>query len=420
MTTTHEKNLIASVLNGANPLNVTGINHRSFYDQRDGDIWQAMVQLAGQRVTPDQASITSQLGKQADPEHLATLVDKTINPANTEYHAKKVAEAHSRRQLVDIAYRIQAGADSDRPYNDVIEEARKLLDEAVTVRQTTRTLAEIYPTLVENIRSGVQTGYSTPWADLDRFIVGFQPGRLYTLAARPGVGKTIAAQDIATHMSKRHNKRVYFSTLEMSDEELGLRFLSSASGIDSKKLQTGRLTPEQWAKIDREGERGFIDLKIDICSTPSQTIETIRSGARDTARKGDLGMIIVDYLQLMEGAKGKQDRNRAEVVSEFSRGLKNMAQEFHIPVLALSQLNRSAADQKPTLANLRESGSIEQDSDVVMLLHDVPESHDSEVNLIVAKARNGSLGTVELVKYGYYSSLREPHTQHPYTQHWYD
>ena len=412
MRTHDEQALLAAVINGANPYDAQRITSESFYDPRDGRVWAAMIELSGQGIRPDPASIATRQGKNADHEYLDSLIDRDVNPANIAYHAEKVAETASRRKLTDIAYQIHAAAETNENYDEVIETARAALDDAVMIRQGSRSLAEIYPDLVKSMREGKQKGYSTPWPDLDRLIVGFQPGRLYTLAARPGVGKTIAAQDIATHMSRAHRKRVYFSTLEMSDEELGLRFLSTSTGIDSKKLQTGELSSQEWQKIDNAGHSGFVDIAVDVSATSSQTIETIRSGARDTARKGDLGMIVVDYLQLMEGA-GK-DRNRAEVVSEFSRGLKNMASEFEVPVLALSQLNREAADNAPTLAHLRESGSIEQDSDAVIMLHEDRKINNGIVTMMVLKARNGSLGEFELTKYGHYSSLRDTSQSSPY------
>lgn len=415
MRTQHEAALLAAVLNGANPADAARITEVSFYDPRDGNAWTAMVELSGQGIRPDPVSIATRIGKRADPEHLRALVDKDVNPSSIGYHAKEVAAKASRRLLVDIAYRIHAAAESDDPYDHVIETARAALDNAVVGRQDSRTLAEIYPDLVKSLREGKKRGLSTPWPDLDRHIVGLQPGRLYTIAARPGVGKTIAAQNIAEWMSGVHGKRVYFSTLEMSDEELGLRFLSASTGIDSKKLQSGSLTAAEWQAVEQAGVEGFVDMAVDICSTPTQTIESIRTGARDSTRKGELGLIVVDYLQLMEGA-GK-NQNRAEVVSGFSRGLKNMASEFGVPVIALSQLNRGSVGTTPTVANLRESGSIEQDSDVVILLHEDEDESPGTVKMIVAKARNGSMGEFDLVKRGYLSTFQNPDDPSIYRAH---
>lgn len=415
MRTQAEAAVLAAVLNGANPTDAR-ITHGSFYDPRDGQVWTAMLELTGEGIRPDPASIAARIGGNVDLDHLRNLVDRDVNPDSLQLHAREVGAKASRRTLTDIAYRIHAAAESDEPYDRIIEKARAALDNAVLARQDARTLAEIYPGLVQSLREGKKSGLSTPWPDLDHHIVGLQPGRLYTIAARPGVGKTIAAQAIAEHMSSVHGRRVYFSTLEMSDEELGLRFLSSSVGIDSKKLQSGHLNAAEWQAVEDAGRSGFVDMAIDICSTPTQTIETIRSGARDTSRRGHLGLIVVDYLQLMEGA-GK-DKNRAEIVAGFTRGLKNMASEFHVPVIALSQLNRGAAGSVPNLSHLRESGSIEQDSDVVILLHEDPDENPGMVTVDVAKARNGSLGQFELAKYGRFSSFRTPGDSSPLKPYW--
>ena len=415
MRTPAETALLAAVLNGANPIDAPRITAGSFYDPRDGQAWTAMVELTGEGVRPDPASIGGRIGKNADPDHLRALIDRDINPANVTHYAREVAAKASRRHLVDIAYQIHAAAESDEPYDRVIEKARAALDNAVLARQDSKTLAEIYPDMLRNMRDGGYRGLSSPWPELDHHIVGLQAGRLYTVAARPGVGKSIIAQSIAEHMALVHGRRVYFSTLEMQPEELAIRFLSAAIGIDSKRLQAGHLTAAEWQAVENAGQAGFVDMSIDICATSSQTIETIRSGARDTSRKGELGLIVVDYLQLMEGAD--KNKNRAEVVAGFTRGLKNMASEFHVPVLALSQLNRGAAGTKATVANLRESGAIEQDSDVVILLHEDAEENPGMVTVEVAKARNGSLGKFELAKYGRFSSMRSPSASSPLQSH---
>lgn len=415
MRTAHEAALLAAVINGANPADAPHITPASFYDPRDGQAWRAMIELTGEGVRPDPVSIATRIGKNADNDHLRSLVDRDINPAAIAFHAAEVATKASRRALVDIAYQIHAAAESDDPYSDVIEKARAALDNAVIARQDSRTLAEIYPDMLRMIRGGGYRGLSTPWEELDRHIVGLQPGRMYTIAARPGVGKSILAQNIAEHMALVHGKRVYFSTLEMQDTELGIRLLSSSLGIDSKKLQSGHLTAAEWQAVEDAGQSGFVDMALDICATSTQTIESIRSGARDVTRKGELGLIVVDYLQLMEGAD--KNRNRAEVVAGFSRGLKNMASEFQVPVLALSQLNRGAVGSRATMANLRESGAIEQDSDVVAIVHEDLDESPGFVTVEVVKARNGTMGEFELAKYGRFSSMRSPGSSSPAQYH---
>lgn len=416
MRTTAEAALLAAILNGANPADAVHVTGASFYDRRDGEAWTAMVELTGEGIRPDPSSIATRLGTAADIDYLRALVDKSVHPGSVAHHAKAVAEKASRRELATVAFKIHEAVESEEPYDRVIEKARAALDRAVLARQDSRTLAEIYPDMLRAIRDGGYRGLSTPWPDLDRHIVGLQPGRLYTVAARPGVGKSIFAQNIAEHMALVHKRRVYFSTLEMQDVELGIRLLSAAVGIDSKQLQTGHLSAAERQAVEDAGSSGFVDMAIDICATSTQTIESIRSGARDSTRRGRLGLVVVDYLQLMDGTQGK-NQSRAEVVAGFTRGLKNMASELNVPVLALSQLNRGAAGGKATSANLRESGAIEQDSDVVILLHEDLDTNPGVITVEVDKARNGSKGRFELDKYGRFSSMRSPGSPSPLKPH---
>lgn len=408
MRTPHERALLAAILGGAHPDDANGVTPDSFYDPRDAQIWRAMVELSAEGVRPDVAMLSNRVPAMVAPDYLAALPDQNVHPRNIRQYAAEVVAKAARRSLIDVAHDIHAAADSDRPVNDIVENARAALDRTVINRQDTQTLAEIFPAMLAHMKGGRYTGLSTPWPGMDDHIVGLQPGRLYCIAARPGVGKSLMAQNLAEHMAATHKKRVYFSTLEMQPEELAIRFLSSAIAVDSKRLQAGSLTHAEWQLVEAAGMAGFADLPIDICATSTQTVETIRSGVRDSARKGELGLVIVDYLQLMEGA-GK-DKTRAEVVAGFSRGLKNLASEFRVPVIALSQLNR-AANGAPTLANLRESGAIEQDSDVVILMSetDTPGVLDVEV----AKARNGTMGTFQLWRYGHYSKLTDPDASSP-------
>ena len=399
--------LLGCILAGANPLDIAGIHQGSFYQPRDGHVWAACVELAAQGVRPDPAAVTTRLADTVDPMHVVDLYEKASIPANADYYARQLREEHTRRQLHNIAAHIEQAASEDAtPVDQLIEDARARLDHLDTAtRKQAFTLGELYPQIVERINAGTYQGDNSPWPDLDGHIGGFQPSRLYVLAARPGIGKSMMAQNIATHMSLQHGKRTYFSTLEMPADELGMRFLSAAIGVDGKRLQTASLTPQEWERLDGAGRRGFVDYRVDICDSPTQTIESIRTGARDAARKGDLGLIVVDYLQLMEGARG--DQNRAETVAGFSRGLKILAKEFRVPVLALSQLNRNAVGQTPKVSDLRESGAIEQDADVILLLDQDPRDR-SEITVIVGKNRSGSLGELKLQVKGWISKITNP------------
>ena len=398
--------LLGCILAGANPLDIHGITAASFYQPRDEHVWTACTELAAQGIVPDPVAVTNRLGDTVDRMHVIDLYEKASVPANATYYAQQLREEHTRRQLHKLAVTIQQAADENEPVDQLIEDARARLDNLTTAtRQQAFSLGELYPAIIDRINAGAYQGYSTPWPDLDRHIGGLQPSRLYVLAARPGIGKSMMAQNLATGMSIHHGLRTYFSTLEMPADELGLRFLSAAVGIDGKRLQTGSLTADERHKLDDAGRRGFVDYQVDICDSPTQTIESIRTGARDTARKGQLGLIVVDYLQLMEGAKSDQNRN--ETVAGFSRGLKILAKEFRVPVLALSQLNRNAVGQEPKVSDLRESGAIEQDADVILLLDQDPRNR-GEVKVLVGKNRSGSLGQFSLEVRGHVSKILTP------------
>ena len=405
--------LLGCILAGADPTTIAGITAASFYQPRDGHVWTACIELAAQGIRPDPTAVSTRLDGIVDPMHVIDLYGKASVASNAGYYAKELRDQAARRRLADIAAYIgQNSADEVVPVDHLIEEARARLDGLDTgTRKAAHSLGELYPAIVERIKSGGYQGDASPWTDLDRHIGGFQPSRLYVIAARPGVGKSMMAQNIAQHVTAKHGKRTYFSTLEMPADELGLRFLSAAIGVDNRRLQEGSLSADEWHRLDDAGKRGFVDYQVDICDSPTQTIESIRTGARDTARKGELGLIVVDYLQLMEGAK--RDTNRAEVVAGFSRGLKMLAKEFRVPVIALSQLNRNAVGQEPKVSDLRESGAIEQDADVILLLDQDPKDR-SEMTVIVGKNRSGSLGEFKLTVKGWLSKIQTPRESQPY------
>ena len=245
---------------------------------------------------------------------------------------------------------------------------------------------------------GVQTGFK----DLDKMTAGLQKSDLIILAARPAMGKSTLAQNIAFNVAMREKKTVLFFSLEMSNAQVVDRMISEASGVDSWNIRTGNLTQEDFSKIsDAMGEMSEAPIKF--VDKPGLTVLEMKVLAQREAHKGNLGLIIVDYLQLMSGSKSYGD-NRVQEISEISRGLKLIARELDVPVIALSQLSRSVEqrpDKRPMLSDLRESGSIEQDADIVMFVYredyynpDTERKHITD--LIIGKHRNGPVGTVEL------------------------
>jgi replicative DNA helicase len=272
------------------------------------------------------------------------------------------------------------------------------------ITDTIHEIERLHQTSQEGI-IGVASGYR----DLDNLLAGFQKSDLIIIAGRPSMGKTAFALNIARNAAVDHNVPVGFFSLEMSNQQLIQRLLCAESEIDSQRLRTGRLTEAEWPKLSRRIGR-LVEAPIFVDDTPAMDIMKLRARARRMAAEKKIGMVIVDYLQLMEAPKGIESRQQE--ISYISRSLKTLSKELQIPVLALSQLSRAVearTDKRPTLADLRESGAIEQDADVVTFVYrpevyDIPNFNDKDktpsenmVEIIVGKHRNGPIGSVKLV-----------------------
>jgi replicative DNA helicase len=305
------------------------------------------------------------------------------------------------------------------------DDVTKALDEAETkvfevaedrVVDSTRPLSELLPEAMDELQATFErgdsiTGVPTGYNDLDELLSGLQPSTLNIIGARPAMGKTALGLGIALNVAKTTHKPVLVFSLEMGHAELTQRILSSEAEVESQKLRTGRLQEPDWSKIGRAINR-IEGIPLYLDDNPRVTVMEIRAKARRLkARSGGIGLIMIDYLQLMSG--GANAENRQLEVSEISRGLKILARELQTPIIALSQLSRtleSRADKRPMLADLRESGSLEQDADVVLLLHqeamgqkDHPRA--GEADIIVAKQRNGPTGKVPVLFHGQYSKF---------------
>lgn len=331
--------------------------------------------------------------------------------ANAGWYARKIAEEAGFRRLTEFAHKVARIADAQSyTLAEAQDAAGQALLEATSGMQRSdvvrfRDLIQPAFDAIEAAgnRKGLR-GLSTGLIDLDKMTHGMQPGQLWVIAARPGMGKTLAASDTARAVAIRQGKPVLFFTLEMDRHELMLRWTSAETGVPLSRLQDGTVTDADWTRLARRiGE--IEDAPLWTGDGSETTLMHIRATARRiAARHGELGLIIVDYLQLMPSIKsGRADQNRQQEVADLSRGLKLLAKEMRLPVVALSQLNRGVemrADKRPMLSDLRESGAVEQDADVVVLLHR-PEYYEKEkcarkgeVELIVAKNRNGQTGTV--------------------------
>lgn len=381
----------------------------SFYSPANQSLFAAMLALYELRQPIDAVTLTAQLKKQKELTQaggaaaVAELSNAVASAANVEHYAKLVSEAATKRRLISVASQITTLAfDDGKDIRDIMDTTEQEVF-AVSQKQSIKSFLPVKDTLVESFerldelqRSGGELrGVPTGFADLDNMLAGLQRSNLVILAARPGMGKTALALNIAHHVGVTAKRRVGIFSLEMSREELVDRLLVSQADIDAWRLKTGRLNQQDFLKLsDAMGVLAETALFID--DTPGLSVFEMRTRARRLMSEHHIDMLIVDYLQL---SHGRTRDNRVTEVGEISQGLKNIARELKIPVLALSQLSRaieSRGEKTPQLSDLRESGSIEQDADVVMFLYrkddDIPES----MSIKVAKHRNGALGEIDL------------------------
>ena len=398
---------------------VSGVD---FYAPKHELIFNAVVTLFGRGEPTDVIAVTDHLNKEGNllkaggADYLHSLTSFVPTAANASYYGKIVADKAILRRLIDAGTRIaQSGYESQGEVEDLVNQAQSEIFQVAT--QSTKEdyvgLSESIDVAIRDIemaqnRGGELTGISTGFSNLDAYTHGLHPGQLVIVAARPSVGKSTFALDMARNAAIKQNKPTIFFSLEMGRSEIAMRMLSAQSGIYLQSMRKGTLSEGDWAKL--AGVRGQInDAPLFIDDSPNMSLVEIRAKCRRLAQQVDLKMVVIDYIQLM--SSGKKVESRQQEVSEFSRALKLLAKELNIPVVALSQLNRQAEqskDKRPELSHLRESGSLEQDADVVVLLHregiferDHPKA--GEADLILAKQRTGPTGTVTVAFQGQYS-----------------
>ena len=350
---------------------------------------------------------TEQLDRIGGVTYLTSLLERVPTTSNIVYYAGIVDETASRRRLMRAGADVGALAmETDVPIEEVIDRAEAKVF-AVAERQVGDGLLPVGPMLQQALekieelgtRGADITGLATGFRDLDKMLTGLQPANLMVVAARPSMGKSALALNIAQHVAENGNPVAVF-TLEMSREEVVARLLSSMASVDSSRLRTGQLGPELWQKVVREASKLY-QMPLYVDDSPGLTVTAIRAKSRRLARHKGLGLVVVDYMQLMQGPS--RSESRQQEIAEISRSLKNLARELHMPVIAVSQLNRALEqreNKRPRLGDLRESGAIEQDADIVLFIYRDeyynPEKTDSlgiaEVN--VAKHRAGAVGNV--------------------------
>jgi len=380
-------------------------------------IYNAMLELFNKNDAVDMVTVIEFLRKGDKLEaaggisYITSLANSVPTAANVLYHARIVEEKALLRQLINAATNIATlGYEGSQEVASILDTAEKTILSVSTRRlggEFTPIKSIIFDafTKIEQLYAskGSITGLSTGFKDLDRLTSGLQPSDLILIAARPSMGKTAFVLNIAQHIGIKEKKAVAFFSLEMSKEQLVQRMLCAESTIDSQRLRIGELEPNDWTKLVSGADR-LSAAPIFIDDTSGITVMEMRSKCRRLKIEYDLKLIIIDYLQLMQGSSKKGSENRQQEISEISRSLKGLAREIGVPVIALSQLSRSVESRqvkKPMLSDLRESGSLEQDADIVAFLYrDDYYNPDSEqkniTEVIIAKHRNGPVDTIQL------------------------
>jgi replicative DNA helicase len=347
--------------------------------------------------------------------YLNALAQYVPSAANIRRYAEIVRERAILRKLLTASDEIatQAFNPKGKPVDEILDEAEqkifKIGEEGSKNKQGFQSMDKLVVALLDRVEEMSQnpndiTGVPTGFIDLDRMTSGFQAGDMVVLAARPSMGKTALAVNIAEHVALNEGLPVAVFSMEMGASQLAIRIVGSIGRIDQQRLRTGKLKDDEWPRLAEAVEK-LRSVSLHIDESPGLMPSVLRANARRLARQcGKLGLIVVDYLQLMTGSKGGSDENRATELGEISRGLKMLAKELQCPVIALSQLNRSVetrTDKRPMMSDLRESGAIEQDADVIMFIYrdDYYNQESKEpgvAEIIIAKQRNGPTGTVKL------------------------
>jgi replicative DNA helicase len=391
------------------------ITSEDFYQQQFGILFDAMLELYNEAKPVDLVTLQNKLKEKELPAELSSLefirdlITSVPTSANVKFYAGIVREKAVLRRLIKVTEGIANECYLSKETVDVIlEQTEKQVFDVVQNKTSGDfvSIKEIVLTSLESIEKasknkGSVTGIATGFYDLDYKTAGFQPSDLILIAARPSMGKTAFVLNIAEYVALKAGITTAIFSLEMSKDQLVKRIISMNSKVDSQSIRSGNLHDEDWAKIvDSVKTIGNSNLIID--DTPGISVSELRSKCRKYKLEHNLGMVIIDYLQLMSG--GKKSESRQQEISEISRSLKALAREINAPVVALSQLSRAVEqrpDKRPMLSDLRESGAIEQDADVVMFIYrDEYYNHDSEdagiSEIIIGKQRNGPTGTVKL------------------------
>ena len=414
-----EKSLLGAIMlsDEIMPDILTILRPEDFYDERHQIIFKAMVALYDQHKPIDLLTLTSKLRTEKNLKavgggaYLAELSNFVPAASHAKAYAEIVENTSTRRKLIKAGTNISEKAfEENANVGELIGEAEKELFEVSdkVVKSDYVAMDDLLVSALERIaelrkNKGALRGLKTGFIDIDKKTAGFQKGDLIIIGARPAMGKTTMAQNLAYNIASINKKGVLFFSMEMAANEIVDRIISDISDVDNWKMRTGNLTDEEFSRIGDSLDE-FDELPIYIDDTSSLTILEIRNKARRAMHDHEIGVVIIDYLQLITGSD-RYKGNRVQEITEISRGLKILARELEIPVIALAQLSRNVTgrdDPRPVLSDLRDSGSIEQDADLVMFLHrpdyyKKPDEEDTNITeLIIRKHRHGAIGTIEL------------------------
>ncbi|NOT57658.1 MAG: replicative DNA helicase [Deltaproteobacteria bacterium] len=412
-----EESVLGSILLDPNALDrvIEAMTDADFYRESHRKIFRAMISLSEKNEPIDLVTLTDTLKARGELQdvggaiYLAELSDKVPSAANVAHYARIIREKAVLRSLINVSNEIASRCYSgEEDIEQFLDEAERLIFD-VSEKRIRPAFFKLGDMIMDTIkiveklyeRKEMVTGVPTGFLDLDRMTAGLQPADLVIVAARPSMGKTAFVMNIAQYVALHANTAVGVFSLEMSKEQLVMRMLCSEARVDNAKVRAGYLGERDFPRLAMAAGR-LGDAPIFIDDTPAQNVLELRAKARRLKREANLGLVIIDYLQLMRGLTSQE--NRTQELSEISRGLKSLAKELNIPVIALSQLNRQVeqrADRRPMMSDIRESGAIEQDADVIAFIYrDEVYKQDSQdegiAEIIIGKQRNGPTGTVRL------------------------
>lgn len=395
------------------------VNPEDFYSEQYKIIFSAIVEMSDASMPIDELTLKEELTKRGKLDivggvvTLSELTAAVPNSANLTYYAQIVREKAILRRLILVSTDIlETAYTAEKPADEVLDWSehqiyqvaeRGALSEITTFKDVLRSAMEQLEQLAAREDTGPTTGVATEFHQLDQMTGGFHGSELIIVAGRPSMGKSTFVLNVLANVAIRQNKPCALFSIEMSKENIARNMLCSYGKFPGHNVRTGRLRSEEWERLGLvAGEMAKAPLFID--DTAAISLGELRGKCRRMKRQGGLELVAIDYLQLMQGPSRGREQNRQQEISEISRGLKALARELDVPVIALSQLNRGVedrADHRPMLSDLRESGAIEQDADLVCLLHRpsyyTQDEEDKTAQVIIAKQRNGPTGTVELV-----------------------